>query len=298
MVKGDFVAELVQVDLHRLWLQGFHESLARLAHHEIVPDRLIVCFTTQPNGRLLTDGREMRYGAMLRYSEGFSGFQRSIGPAQFGTLALPIAEIEDFAAIFGGVDFMPPGEMVIVHPALAAMERLQRAYAAAVYLAKQAPEVISNPEAARGLEQTLVAALADCFHAAATTHEKSLKPNHKRIMQGFHTALESDPSHVFYVPEICRRLGVSNRTLTTCCNDALGMSPHRYLRLRQLNLAHRALKLADSATGSVTEIATEHGFWELGRFAVAYRALYGEAPSATLQRPPSAETAQRTPGFA
>ena len=296
MEKGSFVAELVQIDLGRLWLQGFSESLARLAHHATVPDRIIVGFTTQSNSCLRTDGREMRHGALLRYGEGFSGFQRSIGPAQFGTLALPIAGMEDFAATFGSVDFQPSRETLIVHPALAAMETLQKTYAAAVHLAKQVPEVIANGEVARGLEQTLISALADCFHTAATPHDKTLRPGHKRIMQGFHTILESDPTHVFYVPEICRRLGVSNRTLTTCCNDALGVSPHRYLRLRQLNLAHRALKLADPATRSVTEIATEHGFWELGRFAVAYRALYGETPSATLRRAPSIDAAPRVSG--
>ena len=60
------------------------------------------------------------------------------------------------------------------------------------------------------------------------------------------------------------------------------MSPGQYERLRRLNLVRTALRRADPETASVTEIAKQHGFSELGRFAVAYRLLFGEAPSITL----------------
>jgi AraC-like DNA-binding protein len=51
------------------------------------------------------------------------------------------------------------------------------------------------------------------------------------------------------------------------------MGPIRYLTLRRMHLARRAL-LRENLSATVTQIATDHGFWELERFAVAYRALF------------------------
>jgi AraC-like DNA-binding protein len=96
-----------------------------------------------------------------------------------------------------------------------------------------------------------------------------------------------------YLADICSAVGASERTLRACCEERLGMGPIRYLWLRRMHLARRALLGADPATATVTRIATDHGFWELGRFSVAYQVLFGESLSASLRKPSSAVQANR-----
>jgi AraC-like DNA-binding protein len=78
--------------------------------------------------------------------------------------------------------------------------------------------------------------------------------------------------------------GVSERSLRNAFYDVYTTSPKRYLKLWQLHQVRRALRAVTSQTGTVTDVATLHGFYELGRFAGEYKALFGEAPSQTLHK--------------
>ena len=88
------------------------------------------------------------------------------------------------------------------------------------------------------------------------------------------------------IADLCRAAGVSERTLRNAFHDVYGLSPKRYLLRHGLEEARQALQLARGTRGAVTHVATEYGFFELGRFAGAYRQLFGERPSDTLRRAP------------
>jgi len=103
------------------------------------------------------------------------------------------------------------------------------------------------------------------------------------VMQRFEDILAANSDKPLYVLDVYAKIGVSDRTLRMHCFEHLGMSPHRYLWLRRMNQAKRALSLADPQRTTVTQIAIDHGFWELGRFSVQYRRLFGEPPSVTLR---------------
>jgi transcriptional regulator GlxA family with amidase domain len=153
-------------------------------------------------------------------------------------------------------------------------------------MAAATPDVLQLPEVSRALEQQLVHMMVRCL--AEGVSSKITATGHRRdaIIARFKTFLEANPGTPLYLPEICTAVGAAERTLRIACIEHLGMGPVRYLSLRRMHLARRTLLQAMPWTITVTRIATDHGFWELGRFAGAYRTLFGETPSETLRRPP------------
>jgi len=123
-----------------------------------------------------------------------------------------------------------------------------------------------------------------CLTENASTPDTFGGRCHATVMARFERALAAESKRPLYLAEICTATGVSERTLRTCCHEHLGMGPMRFLWLRRMHLARHALQMADPKTTSVTAVAVDHGFWELGRFSIAYRSLFGELPSATLRR--------------
>jgi len=110
---------------------------------------------------------------IVRYSEGQNYFRRSFGFASYGSMSLPVEEMEAVGEALAAVDLTPPRDAMLITPPPAAMTRLQRLHAAAGHLAAHAPKVIANSAAARGLEQLLIQALVECLTMGETSADRS-----------------------------------------------------------------------------------------------------------------------------
>lgn len=281
--RGQFVAKRMRIDLHRLWMQRFSENLPRVLHTANMAGRAGFLFLTQPESGLLAGGLELLSTNILRYSEATDHHHRSAGSISFGAMSL---SLEDTASVgvMASLDLSPPKNPLTVTPAPSAIAKLHRLHAAAGHLAEEAPEIIVNPDAAHGLEQALLEALVGCL-GDCEAHDTSLAhAQHEIVMRRFRRLVEESDDQPLYITEVCKAIRVSARTLQVCCHEHLGMGPKRYLVLRRMRLARRALRQADPAATSVTDIATRYGFWQLGRFAVEYHSLFDDTPSATLHR--------------
>jgi transcriptional regulator GlxA family with amidase domain len=157
-------------------------------------------------------------------------------------------------------------------------------------LASAAPSTFSHPEVIRSLEQELMKATMRCLAGQEQTETRSRRHYHSAIVKKFEDLLAANCNKPLYLAELCQAVGASERTLRICCEEHLGMGPTRYLWHRRMQLARCALTLADPAITTVTQVAVSYGFWELGRFAVSYRSLFGESPSTSLRRPAGSAT--------
>lgn len=85
------------------------------------------------------------------------------------------------------------------------------------------------------------------------------------------------------VRELSRTLGVTARALQYAFHGILGISPSRYILAERLNRVRRELIGDNRDTCSVTSVALDHQFENLGRFSEQYARLFGERPSETLR---------------
>lgn len=105
----------------------------------------------------------------------------------------------------------------------------------------------------------------------------------QQVVERAESYVRAHPDTAVPISRLCRIAGVSERGLRNAFHSVRGMSPKQYLLTERLHGVRRALTASGCQPTTVTDAATNYGFFELGRFAASYREAFGEAPSDTLR---------------
>jgi AraC-like DNA-binding protein len=283
--KGKFSAELTQVDMTKLWVHAAHEDLPRIYIGAVKPHRTAIGFLTRTNQPAMQHcGMEVLPGDIVINDTDLM-YRRTEANCDWGSMSLSRDDLDAAYSAVTGREFTGLARKHLTRPAPELMSRLLNLHATVGQLAKTTPDILSLSGVARALEQQLILVMIRCLTEGDSSEMSAGGRRHDVIVARFGEFLESHPERPLYLTEICAAIGVAERTLRAACEQHLGMAPIRFLSMRRMHLVHRALRAADPSKTTVTRIAADHGFWELGRFSVAYRAMFDEPPSESLRRP-------------
>jgi AraC-like DNA-binding protein len=285
---GDFKARLTLVELRQLRLLSVREERTRIAYVSLAPELVFVTFAAKAGRPLIWGGVELETEDVVFHSQGEQLHQRTCGVCHWASISLTPEHLALSGKTLTGNDLAPPLAGQMLRPSRAALARLRHLHSGACRLVEKKSELITHPEVGRALEHDLVYALVCCLEGGIHHQDKAPIRRRADIMRQFETVLEAHSDEPPHLPELCSAVGVPERTLRLCCAEFLGMGPIRYSHLQRLGMVRSALRHASPSATSVSEVAIQHGFRQPGRFAVAYRAVFGEPPSATLWRAPSA----------
>jgi AraC-like DNA-binding protein len=282
--RGTFRAELTSIEVGRLTLQRGREDLPRLAASGLGKNKAALIVWLGDGYLPVIRGVQIRRGELMYLPPGAHSHHRTFGPNEFVAMTLDASDLSRAAIELTGTEPAFPAAQVM-RPPDHLMARVSSAIEAAISVGLTTPAIFTSPTAADALEQALLHPMIMCLLSGEAREERVPPARRAAIAKKFEEAVEANLDAPLLLRELRRIVGVPERTLHAICQEQLGISPKRFLDLRRLHLTRQALLRSDHHSATVTEVAMSHGFWELGRFAVAYKALFGESPSATLRRP-------------
>ena len=272
---GQFTARSTLIGLGGVQAQRHRERLSRIAEVEI--SRPGILFHTEPGPEMFLNGAEIRHGDIALFGSGEAHLSRLSGPTSWGVVTLANDDVEAMSTSHLGFNPARKSGFTVCTPPAGVLARLRSLHASAGALVEK-----TWAARARELEQALIGALMEITNADVQPATLA-RQHHHLIIRRFFEILEARGAEPLEMQAIRKATGVSDRSLRMAFQAQLGVNPTQYLLYRRMGQVRRALRQADPDSTRVTDIATEFGFWELGRFAVRYRQIFGESPSVTLR---------------
>jgi len=293
--RARFCARFAEVRLNGARLVDVEESVPRIAFTIVPDDTILVAFSLSRWPDWYWNGQEVQAGELATLGPSETVHVRTGSAIHWGAIWLDHDEFARLSQALLGAPVALSRQVCRWRPPPAALRQLISLHRFALKAAQGRPNTIGAVEAAHGLEQQLVHALADCLAdgSGRVGIAKSIQP--RDLMPRLEALLARQSGANMDVKSVCGALGVSDRELRRSCADRLGMSPSRYLRLRRMHAARLALRRSPPDGVKVADVAARFGFRNPGRFAQLYSDLFGEQPSTTLRRGPPRVRLDRSP---
>jgi AraC-like DNA-binding protein len=281
----------ITVSLGALTLDWGYSPSAIMARGSVGPAACMNFGAAEPGHSILWNGRPLERHQFVVSSPGAEFSATSGASTHVALFAAPEAWSRSLRALHGAGDWTLHSGCSVFRSEPDAMDRLRRLVDLAISVCQDMPEVLHHPEARRGMADSLFGAMAAAADSARSDRRRAtIMLSHARIIRRAEDVIRQRVDEPIHLVDLCAATQVSERTLRTAFYDIYRTSPTKYLQIRRLHQVRRALRHADPARATVTAVAGQYGFWELGRFAGHYKALFGETPSQTLHgatsRPP------------
>ncbi len=135
----------------------------------------------------------------------------------------------------------------------------------------------------REIEQTSAALLQLAFENGAICADRDVQPEDSDPGLGKAEAyIHSHLGEKITLADLVTVSDTSPSSLLRAFRIHRGITPMKYVKQIRLESAQRTLLAANTGTTTVTTVAMDYGFFQLGRFSADYRRAFGELPSETL----------------
>lgn len=235
-------------------------------------------------GRRLQPGQFVLVGSNVEVNHQSARTTRNLG------ISLRTMDLEDATRTLLGMEVAGiPHAWAALSPSPEAFATLNCKLSSLLNHGLADPTVLETPEGHR-LEQECIQSLVASIFLMSASGAKLSAPGRSLLVRRAEEFMRARLDHPVGAIDLCRELGVSDRTLRLAFHERFGFGPMVFYKNLRLN-AVRA-KLKNSPQSAVAEVAREFGFHHLGNFAFDYRRLFGERPSQTDR---SAENRQEPP---
>jgi AraC-like DNA-binding protein len=190
----------------------------------------------------------------------------------------------DLFPVLSQHEFASSAKPILLKPARTATRRFNSLLQRFLAAAKSKPSLIHSTTAVQSFRRELLGVVRGLFSSGHQFSSPKFMRWHRQAELATELA-QAHPNPSPNVAELAQLNGVSERTLRRAFQGCYGLSPLEYLRIHRLHQARKLLRTSCPDTTTVTQVAFDGGFWDLGRFAGSYRQLFGELPSETLRKP-------------